>query len=49
MNRNTEFQSEAQLVEKHSNRYRKKQQKTNIFKTVMRNKLLALENELIYF
>ena len=27
----------------------KKQQKTNIFKTVMRNKLLALENELTYF
>ena len=27
----------------------KKQQKTNIFKTVMRNKLLALENELMYF
>ena len=28
---------------------KKKQQKTNIFKTVMRNKLLALENELTYF
>ena len=27
----------------------KKQRKTNIFKTVMRNKLLALENKLIYF
>ena len=27
----------------------KKQQKTNIFKTVMKNKLLALENELTYF
>ena len=27
----------------------KKQQKTNIFKTIMRNKLLALENELTYF
>ena len=27
----------------------KKQQKTNIFKTVMRNKLLALENELTCF
>ena len=27
----------------------KKQQKTNIFKTVMRNKLLVLENELTYF
>ena len=27
----------------------KKQQKTNIFKTVMRNKLLALESELTYF
>ena len=27
----------------------KKQHKTNIFKTVMRNKLLALENELTYF
>ena len=27
----------------------KKQQKTNIFKTVMRNELLALENELTYF
>ena len=27
----------------------KKQQKTNIFKTVMRNKLLALENELMHF
>ena len=27
----------------------KKQQKTNMFKTVMRNKLLALENALIYF
>ena len=26
-----------------------KQQKTDIFKTVMRNKLLALENELSYF
>ena len=26
-----------------------KQQKINIFKTVMRNKLLALENELTYF
>ena len=27
----------------------KKQQKTNIFKTVMKNILLALENELTYF
>ena len=27
----------------------KKQQKTNIFKTAMRNKLLAPENELLYF
>ena len=27
----------------------KKQQKTNIFKTVMRKKLLALENELTWF
>ena len=27
----------------------KKQQKTNIFKTVMRNKFLALESELTYF
>ena len=27
----------------------KKQRKTNIFKTIMKNKLLALENELTYF
>ena len=27
----------------------KKQQKTTIFKTIMRNKLLALENKLTYF
>ena len=28
---------------------KKKQQKTNIFKSIMKNKLLALENEQTYF
>ena len=41
------------LVEKYSNRTEKKQQKTNIFITVMKNTffaaMLALENELTYF
>ena len=32
-----------------SNDTEKNQQKTFVFKTIMKNKLLAIENELIYF
>ena len=50
INLNTEFQSEAQPCGKNiPTDTEKNQQKTNIFKTVMKNKLFALENELTYF
>ena len=41
-----EFQSETKPCGKISNQYRKKQQNTNIFKTVMRKKLLRLKTNL---
>ena len=37
------------LFEKYSKQYRKKQQKTYIFKTLMKIKLLVLQNEVTYF